>query len=89
MILWKKLFVNCAVNALSMVTGKHLGELSSDPYLWEICTDVIQECVKVAEADGTSIPSDVAMETVKEVCENNVGIRKYVSGLHESPQDRN
>jgi len=70
-ILWKKLFVNCAVNALSMVTGKHLGELSSDPYLWEICTDVIQECVKVAEADGTSIPSDVAMETVKEVCENN------------------
>lgn len=54
-----------------MVTRKHLGELSSDPYLWEICTDVIQECVKVAEADGTSIPSDVAMETVKEVCENN------------------
>lgn len=70
-ILWKKLFVNCAVNALSMVTGKHLGELSSDPDLWAICTDVIQECVKVAEADGTSIAMDLALETVKEVCENN------------------
>ena len=70
-ILWKKLFVNCAVNALSMVTGKHLGELSSDPDLWAICTDVIQECVKVAEADGTSIAMDLALETVKEGCENN------------------
>lgn len=70
-ILWKKLFVNCALNALSMVTGKHLGELSSNPYLWEICTELVLECVRVAEADGTCIAPEVALETVKEVSESN------------------
>lgn len=67
-VLWGKLFVNCGVNALSAIMECNLGKIHSNPYLWEICTKVVHECVLVAKADGTCFNQAEALETVQHVC---------------------
>lgn len=81
-VLWQKLFVNCGINGLSMVTENKIGEIYSNSHLWEICKKIVKECVKVAAADGTVFKEDEALETVKKVCINDA------TGLASMYQDR-
>ncbi len=81
-VLWQKLFVNCGINGLSMVTENKIGEVYNNPHLWEICKKIVKECVKVAAADGTVFEEEEALEIVKKVCINDS------TGLASMYQDR-
>ena len=70
-VLWQKLFVNCGINALSTLMQCSVGEVYTNPYLWELCTKLVYECVLVAKADGTSFDFKEALEIVKKVCVND------------------
>ena len=70
-VLWKKLFVNCGLNALSAIMECKIGMIKNCTHLWEICTLVVQECVAVARKDGTAFSMEQVMEIVGEVAEND------------------
>ena len=61
--LWAKLITNCAYNALSALTQRPYGRLLQGEGVVAAITDVVRECVAVAEADGVSVPPDI-LDTV-------------------------
>ncbi len=56
--LWGKLIVNCAYNALSAIAQKTYGKLVETEGIPELMQDVVDECLRVATADGISVPGD-------------------------------
>lgn len=86
-VLWGKLFVNCGINALSAIMQCNIGEVLANTHLWNICTKIVYECVKVAEADGTYFDQAEALEIVRYVCINDaVG---YASMYQDRQHKRN
>lgn len=61
--LWAKLITNCAYNALSALTQRPYGRLLQGEGVVAAITDVVRECVAVAEADGVSVAPDI-LDTV-------------------------
>lgn len=57
-VLWAKLVVNCAYNALSAITQLPYGVLVQGVGIEEVMRDVLSECLAVAAAEGVDIPSD-------------------------------
>lgn len=57
--LWGKLILNCAYNALSALTQLPYGRLVQGEGVIAAMTDVVQECVAVANASGVSVPDDI------------------------------
>ncbi len=57
-VLWGKLIVNCAYNALSAIAQKTYGKLVETPGIPELMQDVVDECLRVAQADGITVPGD-------------------------------
>jgi 2-dehydropantoate 2-reductase len=57
--LWGKLILNCAYNALSALTQLPYGRLVRGDGVVASMTDVVGECVAVAEAAGVSVPADI------------------------------
>jgi 2-dehydropantoate 2-reductase len=57
--LWGKLIMNCAYNALSALTQLPYGRLVQCEGVVAAMTDVVQECVAVAEAAGVSVAPDI------------------------------
>lgn len=70
-VLWQKLLVNCGINALSTLMQCKIGEIFTNPFLWELCKKIVYECVMVAEADGTCFDRKEALQIVQHVCEND------------------
>lgn len=56
--LWGKLIVNCAYNALSAIAQKTYGKLVESDGIPELMQDVVDECLRVAAADGIRVPGD-------------------------------
>ena len=56
-VLWSKLIVNCAYNALSAVTRLPYGPLVAGHGVEQVMRDVVEECLAVARADGVTLPS--------------------------------
>lgn len=57
--LWGKLILNCAYNALSALTQLPYGRLVQGEGIVAAMTDVVQECVAVADAMGVSVAPDI------------------------------
>lgn len=57
--LWGKLILNCAYNALSALTQRPYGRLVQGEGVVACMTDVVRECVAVAEAAGLSVAPDI------------------------------
>ena len=57
--LWGKLIMNCAYNALSALTQLPYGRLVQGEGVVASMTDVVRECVAVAEAAGVSVQPDI------------------------------
>lgn len=57
--LWAKLVVNCAYNAVSAIAQRPYGENVRSPGIQQLMTDVVAECLLVAQADGVEIPGDI------------------------------
>ena len=58
--LWAKLILNCAYNALSAITRQPYGRLVQAQGVPGVLRDVVGECLAVAQADGITVPGDVA-----------------------------
>jgi 2-dehydropantoate 2-reductase len=58
-MLWTKLAINCAYNALSALGGRPYGEMVASPGVWDVMRSAVQECQAVAQADGVTLPADL------------------------------
>jgi 2-dehydropantoate 2-reductase len=58
-VLWAKLIVNCAYNALSAITQLPYGRLVEGPDVPAVMRDVVEECLAVARAAGVRVEGDM------------------------------
>ncbi|HEX5093819.1 MAG TPA: 2-dehydropantoate 2-reductase [Burkholderiales bacterium] len=58
-MLWAKLIMNCAYNALSAIAQLPYGKLVQGAYIPEVMRDVVEECLSVAGAAGVQVPGDM------------------------------
>jgi 2-dehydropantoate 2-reductase len=58
-VLWAKLIVNCAYNALSAITQLPYGRLVQGAGITDVMRDVVDECLAVARAAKVDLPSDM------------------------------
>ena len=71
---WGKLILNCAYNALSALAQLPYGRLVQGEGVVAAMTDVVQECVAVAEASGVTVPHDI-LDTVLALSSSMAGQR--------------
>ncbi len=69
---WAKLIVNCAYNALSAITQKPYGKLVEVDGVPALMEAVVDECLRVAQADGIHIPGD-AYEATRLIAQTMAG----------------
>ena len=62
-VLWAKLIVNCAYNALSAVAQLPYGQMMKTDSVPETMRDIVAECLAVAERSNVMVPGEV-MSTV-------------------------
>jgi 2-dehydropantoate 2-reductase len=65
-VLWKKLFVNVGINAITALTGLRNGQLLDRKATRQLMQDVVSEAIAVAEAHFIKVPDDI-QEHVKQV----------------------
>ena len=58
-VLWAKLIVNCAYNALSAIAQLPYGKLVQGAGVPAVMKDVVDECLSVARAAGVDVPGDM------------------------------
>lgn len=59
-VLWSKLIVNCAYNALSAIPQLPYGRVVEVEGAHEVMQDVLAECLAVASAAGIAVPEETA-----------------------------
>jgi len=70
--LWTKLITNCAYNALLAITQLPYGRLVKGEGVTVVLSDLVDECVAVAKADGVTLPGDVDA-AVRKIAETAAG----------------
>ena len=58
-VLWTKLIINCAFNALSAITAAPYGVLIQSEGIEAVLRDVVDECLAVAARAGVAVGNDV------------------------------
>lgn len=58
-VLWAKLIVNCAYNALSAITQLPYGRLVQGDGIPAVMRDIVEECLAVARAAGVRVEGDM------------------------------
>jgi 2-dehydropantoate 2-reductase len=66
--IWEKWVHNCAINAISAISGLRVGEISSTPDADELQSHVITEALAVVKANGISLPEKNPAEAIKAFC---------------------
>lgn len=67
-MLWSKLILNCAYNALSAIARQPYGPLAQAEGVQAVMRDVVDECLAVAQADGVT-PVDEAWAAVQRIAQ--------------------
>ena len=67
-LLWSKLILNCAYNALSAIARQPYGVLAQAEGVQAVMRDVVDECLAVARADGV-VPADEAWPAVQRIAQ--------------------
>jgi 2-dehydropantoate 2-reductase len=62
-VLWAKLIVNCAYNALSAITQLPYGRLVAGDGIPAVMRDIVDECLAVARAAGVRVEGDMHKAT--------------------------
>ncbi len=70
--LWAKLIVNCAYNALSAIVQQPYGKLVETESVPPLMQAIVDECLRVAEADGISVVGD-SHEAVRHIARTMAG----------------
>ena len=60
---WAKLIINCAYNALSAIAQKPYAALVAVAGVSDLMAEVVDECLRVAAADGVTVPGDIHAAT--------------------------
>jgi 2-dehydropantoate 2-reductase len=60
---WAKLIINCAYNALSAIAQKPYAALVEVAGVSDLMAEVVDECLRVAVADGVTVPGDIHAAT--------------------------
>lgn len=60
---WAKLIINCAYNALSAIAQKPYAALVEVAGVSDLMAEVVDECLRVAAADGVTVPGDIYAAT--------------------------
>src|SRR5262249_29205488 len=68
-LIWGKFVHNCAINALSAVTGLRVGEIVRSPGADQFQTKLIEECLAVIAAKGIRLPEHDPMADIKAFCQ--------------------
>jgi len=63
--LWLKLILNSAFNAISAIAQLPYGRAVEGEGVWGAISDVINECIAVAKAEGVNLPGDVHAAAAK------------------------
>jgi 2-dehydropantoate 2-reductase len=63
--LWRKLIVNCALNAISALSASPYGRMIEGEGAPALMREIVAECVGVAERRGASPPADIADAVMK------------------------
>ena len=63
-VLWRKLAINCAFNAVSALGRSRYGRMAGDPATREIMAAAVRETVAVARASGIALDSDEVLDAV-------------------------
>ena len=58
-VLWAKLILNCAYNAVSAITRLPYGKTVAGAGIKDVMRDVVAECLAVAQAEGVQVAGDV------------------------------
>jgi 2-dehydropantoate 2-reductase len=58
-VLWAKLVLNCAYNAVSAITQLPYGQTVAGEGVRDLMRDVVAECLAVAQAEGVQLAGDV------------------------------
>jgi 2-dehydropantoate 2-reductase len=74
-LLWGKLVVNCAINALTALLRVRNGELLERPDAISLLKDAARECASVARARGITLPFPDPVEKVLEVARRTASNR--------------
>ena len=64
-VLWSKFIHNCAINALSAITGLRMGEVSRIKALNDLRWKIVEECLSVATAKGVRLADPDPIPTLK------------------------
>src|SRR3954470_13907209 len=64
-VLWAKLIVNCAYNALSAIPQLPYGRLVQGAGIPAVMRDVVDECLAFARATGVQVPGDMYAAVVR------------------------
>ena len=71
-VLWAKLIVNCAYNALSAIAQLPYGKLVQGVEVPAVMREVVEECLAVAGAAGVQVPGDM-QEAVRRIAQSMPG----------------
>lgn len=63
-VLWGKLIINCAYNAISAIADLTYGQMVQVDGTTELMTSVVRECVAVAGACRITLPADIVAKTL-------------------------
>jgi 2-dehydropantoate 2-reductase len=66
--IWEKWVHNCAINAISAISGLRVGEISSTPAADELQSHVIAEALAVVKAQGITLPETTPTAAIKAFC---------------------
>lgn len=64
-VLWSKFIHNCAINALSAITGLRMGQVSRIKALNDLRWQIVEECLTVAKAKGITLADPDPIPTLK------------------------
>lgn len=70
-LIWEKLFTNVSLSAVTGILQIDMGEVTANPYAWELTKQLIHEAILTAQAAGLSFEETEWVEKVKQTSINN------------------
>jgi 2-dehydropantoate 2-reductase len=84
--IWEKWVHNCAINAISAVSGLRVGEISSTPAADELQSHVIAEALAVVRAQGIVLPEVDPTAAIKAFCKVKFNKPSMLQHMEEGRQ---
>jgi len=84
--IWEKWVHNCAINAISAISGLRVGEISSTHAADELQSHVIAEALAVVKAQGIVLPEEDPTAAIKAFCKVKFNKPSMLQHMEEARQ---